>query len=185
MGARRSALFGLAAVAVLYLFIMAAIMLSPWFSWWDNALSDLGNVSTSPVAVVFNVGLLIAGFLTVVYAVAGLRHYAPCSSWFLAVTGLSLQLVGGLNEAYGYLHFLVSAFLFLLLLASSLAYFAEKRSFLALLAPLGIIPWVLFFEHLVFPGAALPEIISSLVVVPWVISSAVISYKKGGGDDPS
>jgi hypothetical membrane protein len=180
MPERMSASFGIAAVVTLYASISASILLSPWFSWINNALSDLGNVGTSSAADVFNVGLLLAGLFTILYSVLSLRSQAPVASYFLAFTGFSLQLVGALNETYGGLHFDVSVILFVSLLASSLVYLAERRSPLALIALIGIIPWVMVFQNVVFVGEAIPEIISSLVVMPWIISTIVkaLRYKK-------
>lgn len=40
---------GIAAVVISYALIAASILLSPWFSWLNNALSDLGNTSSNAV----------------------------------------------------------------------------------------------------------------------------------------
>jgi len=165
-----AAYFFLAALA-LYSSIGISIVLSPWFSWTGNALSDFGNVSHSSVTPIFNVGLLATGFLLILYAMLSLKGTAPRTAWSLALTGFSLQLVGGLNENYGSLHFYVSMLLFLMLLVTSLIYLLEKRSKLALLALVAVIPWVLYFQQIFFQGEALPEFISSLAVLPWLASS--------------
>jgi len=174
----RSAFFGLAAIIVFYVFTALAVLLSPWFSWIANALSDLGNVSTSGAAAIFNFGLMASGFLLLLYSVIGLRVSAPVTSYLLAFTGLSLQFVGAFNETYGTLHLVVSVILFLSLLVSSLAYFAERRSYLALIVLFGIVPWVMLAYKIFFTGAALPEIFSSFLVMPWILST-IASVKKG------
>jgi len=178
MASRKGALFGLAAIMTLYLSIFLSILLSPWFNWLNNALSDLGHVGVSNAAYIFNSGLLLAGFFVILYSAISLKAEAPLTSYFLAFSGFSLQLVGTLNETYGGLHFAVSVLLFMSLLASSLVYFAERRSPLALLVLIAIIPWVMSFEQIVFSGQAIPEIISSIVVMPWIISTIGRALKK-------
>jgi hypothetical membrane protein len=159
------------AVLALYSSIGISVVLSPWFSWTGNALSDLGNVSHSSVAPIFNVGLLTTGFLLILYAMFSLRGTASKTAWSLALTGFSLQVVGGLNENYGILHFYVSVLLFLMLLVTSMIYLFEKKSKLALLVLVAVIPWLLYSQQIFFRGEALPELISSLVVLPWLMSS--------------
>jgi hypothetical membrane protein len=66
MNERKYALFGVVGPLVAYLFIGVSIVLSPWFSWWSNALSDLGHSVDSDVALLYNFGLLLAGFFMMI-----------------------------------------------------------------------------------------------------------------------
>ncbi|MEF8800541.1 MAG: DUF998 domain-containing protein [Halolamina sp.] len=61
--ARRS---GPVAAAVTIGSLLAATVISPTFSWWASALSDLGTTGTS--AWLFNGGLLVGGLLGLPYA---------------------------------------------------------------------------------------------------------------------
>ena len=59
--AKRYPLLGILAGVIAYSSIIIAILVSPWFSWLNNALSDLGNTSvqrniTSGSAAVFDGG---------------------------------------------------------------------------------------------------------------------------------
>ena len=66
MSERTYALFGVVGPLVAYFFIGLSIILSPWFSWSTDALSDLGHSVKSDVASLYNFGLLLAGFLLVI-----------------------------------------------------------------------------------------------------------------------
>ena len=70
------ALFGVVGPLVAYISIGVSIVLSPWFNWESNALSDLGHAIRSEVAPIFDFGLLLAGFLLMVYVVTAFRKHA-------------------------------------------------------------------------------------------------------------
>ncbi|MCL5068764.1 MAG: DUF998 domain-containing protein [Thaumarchaeota archaeon] len=64
----------IAAAVVAYVLIVTAVLISPWFSWYNNALSDLGNSAAqrniaSGADWVLNTGLVVAGVLTAVFGV--------------------------------------------------------------------------------------------------------------------
>lgn len=169
-------LLGMVGIAVLLISINVAISQAPWFNWVNNALSDLGNLNRGNAAI-FNVGLLSSGFLIALYALIGMRKHAPKSAYLLALTGFSMQLTGLLCENYGRIHYLVSILLFVSLLFSSLAYFAEKRYYPALIAILAIPIWIIHFQGIIVPGAAIPEIVSASLAFPWVIRSSIRAYR--------
>jgi len=176
MERRVASLFGMAAFIVLYGAIAASILQSPWFNWVDSALSDLGTLNHSS-GMLYNVGRLTSGLMVIIYSLIGMREHAPKSSYFLAFTGFSMQLVALICEIYGRMHFNASVLLFVMLLIASLAYFWEKRDFLALLGLLAVPLWVLHFQYVLVPGAAIPEIVSSFVVLPWVVKSSIKAYR--------
>jgi hypothetical membrane protein len=172
------ALLGLAGPVVAYIFIGVAIAQSPWFRWDGNALSDLGHSSWSSVAPVFNFGLLFTGFLIVAYALLSLRHSARWTSLALAVAAFSLQLVGAFNEVYGVLHYAVSILFFVSMGVASLVYAAERRSYLGVAAfAIGLAAWVLYWLDIYSSGVAVPEAVSTLAVMPWVMSTALRIYR--------
>jgi hypothetical membrane protein len=159
-------LLGLAPLATFYSSIAIAILISPWFNWVNNALSDLGHATRSGAAPVFNFGLVLTGALIIIYSLLCLSSHAKWTAYSFSFLGFAMQLVGTFNETYNPLHFYVSVLLFLSLLVCSLVYFAEKRCVLALITPLATIAWVLYFQGIFFKGAALPEIISSFAFLP-------------------
>jgi len=171
------ALFGLVAPLTAIIFIVVSIVLSPWFSWWSNALSDLGHSVDSEVAPLFNFGLLLSGFLTILYSITSFRNHAKYTSYFLVLTGLSLQLVATFDEVYGSLHFQVSVLFFAALCFASISYVVEKRSVLAVTAlVIGLSSWILYGLEIYSTGIAVPETISSMATVTWVMLSALRIY---------
>jgi hypothetical membrane protein len=165
------AVLGLAAPVVLCLFTGLSVILSPWFAWQANALSDLGNPANGEAAAaVFNSGLGVSGMLLLVYSVTCLKSQARKTSYALALTSVLLALVGVFSEAYGLLHTAVSVLMFVSLLCSSILYFAGTKSRLALVTVFAMLSWLLYIGGIT--GAAIPEIISWLAATPWIASSA-------------
>jgi hypothetical membrane protein len=174
---RDYALFGLLGPLTALLFIGISIILSPWFTWGNNALSDLGHSVNSDVAPLFNFGLLLSGFFTILYALTSFRNHAKYTSYFLALTGLALQLVATFNEVYKPLHFQVSVLFFLTLCFVSVSYIIEKRSVLAVVAlVIGFASWILYGMEIYSAGIAVPETVSSMVTSIWVVRSALRIY---------
>jgi hypothetical membrane protein len=174
---RNYALLGLVAPLIAIFFIVAAILLSPWFSWWSNALSDLGHSVNSEVAPLFNFGLLLSGFFLIVYSITSFRNHAKFTSYFLVLAGLSLQLVATFDEVYGSLHFQVSVLFFAVLGFASISYIIEKRSVLAFAALIiGSVSWILYGLEIYNAGIAVPETISSMATITWVMLSALRIY---------
>ncbi len=177
MNEKASILLGMIAPLVGFMSVLLSILLSPWFRWERNALSDLGHSMNSSVAPIFNGGLLLTGFVLLLYSVCALSKHAKWTGYFLAVCALSLQLVAAFDEVYGRLHFLVSVFFFVSLIPASLSYALEKRS---LLAAVGLAvaagSWLLYWTRAFSTGVAVPEALSTLAVTTWVFSSAVKAY---------
>jgi hypothetical membrane protein len=170
---RNYALLGLVAPLIAILFIAVSIALSPWFNWETDALSDLGHSLNSEVAPLFNVGLLLSGFLTIVFSVTSFRNHTKYTSYALILVGLALQLVATFDEIYKPLHFQVSVLFFAALGIASISYFIEKKSRLALAALIiGAVSWTLYGLETYSAGIAVPETISSMATVTWVMLAA-------------
>jgi len=185
---RNYALLGILAPLTAIIFISAAILLSPWFSWGSNALSDLGRsadielMPKSEVAPLFNFGLLLCGFLMILYSFTSFRKHAKYTSYVLVIAALSLQLVAAFDEVYGSLHFLVSVLFFVALGFASISYCVEKRSVLAFAAlVIGSVSWLLYGLEIYSAGIAVPETVSSMATVLWVMLSALRIYLHKSG----
>lgn len=179
MKERNYALLGVAAPLVAFIFIAVSIALSPWFSWGSSALSDLGHSVSSSVAPLFNFGLLLCGFLMIVYSFTCFRKYAKYSSYTLVLAGLSLQLIATFDEVYRPLHFIFSVLFFASIGLASLTYFIEKKSKLALVALIvGALSWILYGLDFYSAGIAVPETISAVAVVSWVMLYAFRIYSQ-------
>lgn len=172
------ALLGVIGPLVAYASIEVSIARSPWFSWENNALSDLGHAIKSEAAPIFNLGLLLAGFLIAIYAVTIFRNHAKYTSLSLMASAFSLQLVATFNEVYVSLHNVVSVLFFISMGITSLGYAIEKRSALAAIAfIIGLGSWILYGVGIYHAGVAVPETISSIAVTPWIIYSTFKIYR--------
>ncbi|MCW4034999.1 MAG: DUF998 domain-containing protein [Candidatus Bathyarchaeota archaeon] len=170
------ALFGFFGPLVLYVSIAASAVLSPWFSWETNMLSDLGNTTTSDVAALFNGGMLLSGFLLMIYAFTAFKAHAKYSSYCLLASTFFVQLIAVFNESYGQLHFFAAVPHFLFLSLTSLVYTVEKRSRLALATfSVAMLSWLIYALGIFNIGIAVPETISKIVVA-WIMYSAIRIY---------
>ena len=177
MNERNYAFFGVVGPVVAYLFIIVSIMLSPWFSWSTDALSDLGHAVRSDVAPLFNFGLLLAGFFIMIYSITAFRDHAKYASYCLLISAFLLQLVATFDEVYVFLHFLVSVLFFVSFGFASITYALERKSILAAVAFTIVLgSWILYFAGIYSAGVAVPETISSVAVVSWVMLSAFRIY---------
>ena len=62
---------------------------------------------------------------------------------------------------------------------ASLTYYIEKKSVLALVAlVVGLVSWLLYGLEIYSAGIAVPETISSIATVTWVMLDALKIYKK-------
>lgn len=178
MSQRVYALFGILGPLLVYVTIAISLAVSPWFSWQTNALSDLGHSVNSSAAPIFNFGLLISGFLLIIYSLTVFKKYAKYSSYFLLVSTFFVQLISVFNETYGSIHYAVAVPHFLMLSATSIVYSVEKRSFLAAGTFLAVMfCWLLYALNLFGIGIAVPETVSKLVLL-WILYSAVQIFSK-------
>ena len=177
MNEKNFALFGIAGLLVAYLSIAISISLSPWFTWRNNVLSDLGHSTGSDVAYIFNLGLLLAGFLILIYSIKVLGKRAKYTSISLGLSAFFLHLISTFDEIYGHYHYLVSVAFFISIIISSIVFSIEKRSSIGFISVIsGLLTWMLHFVGLNNLGVAVPETISSAVFSSWIIVSAVEIY---------
>ena len=177
MDSRFYALFGIFGPLVVYLSIIVSLFLSPWFNWEINALSDLGHAVNSEVASIFNFGLLIAGFLLMIYSVTIFRKNAKYSSYCLLISTFFIQLLATFNEIYGNLHNFVAIPHFILLSLTSIVYTFENKSRLAMITFLLVmLSWLIYVLRIFNIGIAFPETMSKLVIL-WIMYSAFCIYR--------
>ncbi|MCL2173329.1 MAG: DUF998 domain-containing protein [Candidatus Bathyarchaeota archaeon] len=167
--------------------IGVAVLFYPEFSWFGNALSDLGVVS-GVSAPVFNFGLLAAGLFCFFFAVFGLFDHFKDSfvgrvgSIVFAVAAVWLMAIGVFNESFWPIHFIVAAAFFVTLpfalLILTVALYRRQEVKLAVFTLISsfvaALPWLLLFIVRYVSNVAIPEIISSLTVSIWIV---VLSYR--------
>lgn len=170
------ALFGIFGPVVVYFSIGASLVLSPWFGWQGNALSDLGHSIKSDVAPLFNFGLLLAGFFLIVYASTVFKKHAKYSSVCLLVSAFLIQLLATFNMVYGSLHYAVAVPHFVMLSVTSIVYAIERRSTIAFTTFLIVlVSWILYALGVLDIGIAIPEAISKIVIA-WIMISGIKIY---------
>ena len=176
---------GVAAVAVAFAGILAAVASAPWFSWASNALSDLG-VAGGLTAALFNYSLLAAGVLALPFAwwlaaTADSRFGVLTAAGF-AVTGACMAGVG-LFPSDTSLHFPAAAGTYLgltytLALDASDAVHAgaTRRALAGLWGALGHVTmwltWAVAGPAVGVDGLALPEVAGALLLAAWVVATA-------------
>jgi hypothetical membrane protein len=157
-----------------------SIMLSPWFSWTHNALSDLGVSGAAPI---FNSGLMVTGILIAIFAVSLARaedgsrlNLAGAAS--LIVMGVSIVGVGVFTEEFTFMHTLFSLITFVLLIVSSILFgihfiSSQETRILGVLAlPSGILSIIVWFA-VKTPGLAIKEALTAIPAFGWYIALAV------------
>src|SRR3972149_4431337 len=183
---RSSMLFGIAGLCgivgpiISLSFIEIAIIYSPWFNWFKNALSDLG---VHEAALIFNSGLIIGGILTTIFAIGLMPIFRKqvlgfIGSFTRGLSSISLCAIGIFPESAGRIHFYISVCFFSLLVISlffigvALVRKSSQRyfGFFSILAGLvAAAAWVIPHE-----GVAIPEITASVAGSVWAI---VLSIK--------
>ena len=160
--------------------VVAATMISPWFRWDTNAVSELG---VGEVSLLFNSAMWLGGVLGFVFAL-GLRKYlvgnrhGNTGSFLIMLSSVCLFLVGVFTITFLAAHAVV-AFGFFLLVPIGILMIgfgdggkATKMLSLAtgsaaLLAILVLPLIILFLPFKV--GFAVPEITQGLIIAVWTI----------------
>ena len=177
---RQFTVLGLAAAVAAYPFILISITLSPWFGVYDNALSDLGNtVTNGSVGYIFNLGLITAGGLMLVFSVLLLRDAANRKLpgvWVasLMLTSSDLILVGIFPENAGSIHGTVSLVFFIMSILTILAY--SIVSWLSKSAKIGaialtfvILSSLVWLVEWPWTGVAIQEISTAVMSSTWLV----------------
>ena len=198
---RFAGLCGIIGPLIALIGIVTAILVSPWFNWLTNALSDLGHPwmlggsngtpGVNPAAPIFNTGLSLAGLITLVMTIWLIRHQVfersvigIIAAILLTIAQFFLIAIGVFHEGFGYTHFIVSVGFFVTLLIAGMIYgvrlMQEKHLrligivafFLALVSAL---IWVAYYLNVLpFTGVAIPEIISAITAIIWVYPLCIL-----------
>jgi hypothetical membrane protein len=194
----RHTLVGFLAPLIALVAIFIAIMMSPLFTWENNALSDLGHYTRTDlgpnqfiVAIIFNAGLILTALLMLYFV---LTFYKPLQDLptkigilILGISCFFLVLIGIFSENAGQIHFWVSVGFFFTFpfamwaIALSWLRFPELRwfSILSFIVPfLSLYIWPAHFaEILPWTGEALPELITALSAIGWIWIINFLQYK--------
>lgn len=179
-----SGLCGIVGSILTLAMVFVATIISPWFRWDTNALSEMG---IGEVSLIFNSAMIIGGFFNFLFAlgireklgVEGLRKYGVA---LIMLGSVSLALVGVFTVSYPILHGIVALGTFILPPTGFILIgFSSKQSTMkkfsiitgiAALMTILILPLIL----LILPfnvGFAVPEIIEGLIVAAWIITMGI------------
>lgn len=181
---RLGGLCGIIGSAFTIIMVFAATILSPWFQWDTNALSELG---VGEVSLLFNSAVIIGGILFFFFAL-GIREHlsggrsARAGTILVMFSAISLALVGVFTLEYPTLHGIVSLCYFVLApVGFILIGFGTKENRLkklsigtgmVALVMILILPLIL----LTFPfkiGFAVPEMAEALIMSAWLLFMGV------------
>jgi hypothetical membrane protein len=172
-------ILGIVGATIGYPLIAITILLSSWFNFYDNALSDLGNLEINmPVAELFNISLIMTGVLISIFGGTILfqHHSWKYIIWTIPLTiaGIELSLIGGFPENVGNLHYIFSVAFFATTVITLLVYSysswplgTPKIGALALL--FGITSAFIWFVEWPWKGVAIQETISAIFASIWLI----------------
>lgn len=176
-------IIGIAAALAAYPFILASIALSPWFNVYNNALSDLGNtVTNGSVGYVYNVGLITAGALVLIFAALLLRAgpHLKLAVWTvpLMIASFDLALVGVFSENAGSIHGVVSEVFFAMIVITMLTFSyvswplgSPRIGAVALV--FGILSSFIWFAKWPWTGVAIQETVTSGMTAIWLLLVAL------------
>ena len=199
---RIGSLAGIASPIIGILMVLLSIYFSPWFSWQENALSDLGveQAGGTQIAIyLFNIGMIIAGSLIALFVVLT-RSSLPnnrrnkIAYAILFIGGINLALVGIFTENFPMVHRTVALMYFVTtpisLMIIGSGKIASDRTFglfsigagaVALVVILGLVfSTVGISIGEIYPkGAAIPEFIEAVILGMWIGIAGIRIFKTG------
>lgn len=110
-------LLALGPITILSLMIALSIVFYGGWSPVTNVLSDLGSPHAGVSLILFNLALLITGYMIVILAVLYVARADIVGALILATASFTVLPVAVLNASYGIVHDISSATLFLALAA--------------------------------------------------------------------
>jgi len=173
---RTAGVCGVLTPVIVLTLILLAIYYSPWFSWTENALSDLGVQGTA--AILFNSSLVVGGVLTIIFAI-GLREIllnktlGRIGTLILILDATILCAVGIFPETAGVIHLYVSVAFFVLFPISlffigvAMMHEPSERKLGLFTVIAGIVTATVWM--LPWRAVAIPEIIAALAASVWSI----------------
>ena len=169
---RIAGMCGMFIPVVIFTSLGVSIASSPWFTWTQHALSDLGIQENT--AALFNYGMIFGGILALIFSFGLMKVLSKkLGAYVLALSSLALIGIGVFPETIFTLHFLTSASFFVLLaialmiigLTSRQNSFERIMGLFALLLVVVSIGSTVFLFH--FDGIAISEALSCFPAFIW------------------
>lgn len=170
---------GILGATAAYPFIAISIALSPWFNFYNHALSDLGNLALNgPTGWIYNIGLMVSGFLVASFSsLVSLRNpFWKYLIWTvpLAAAGVDLAMIGFFPEDAGRIHLIVSVAFFALIdvtmfLYSYASWPLGSPAIGAVALVFGMVSAAIWFVGWPWRGVAIQEAVTSAMMAIWLI----------------
>jgi hypothetical membrane protein len=200
------ALCGIIGPLIGFLLLSIAIIISPWFNWVTNALSDLGHPAMiggingipgiNPVAPIFNSSLILTGIAGIIFGIHLTFYFRQNKCLLGLIGGLVFILSMGMLAAVGVFHegiliphiiaalvYFVGLVISTLLVGIPLTFRASPRKEGILTSAIGIVVTITtvawFLDLLPWPGAALPEIMLVISGYIWILVVGIRLYRFG------
>jgi hypothetical membrane protein len=202
---RWAGLYGMLAPIIALSCIGISIALSPWFSWTENWLSDLGGYpggepvwsSQGASSVIFNLGLVVAGILGMVFAIGVMASgmmttgSGRMGARFLLLDSVALIGVGvfpltiiALHEIFAVTFFLLALVSFLLIGIGFLRASQKRMGWFTIgLLAFGMISIPLFMMDRPWGNNAIAEIIPVISVSVFLIVFGLKLFRKDQVDE--
>ena len=181
-------LIGFFAPFIALIGIMVSIAISPNFTWWGNALSDLGHYTRTDLgdlqlfsAIIFNTGLIVTGLMMLYFSISFIRKLGDditkIGLLIFVASCIFLIAIGVFSENFSPTHFYVSVGFFLTfpfaMWAVMLSWlrFPNLRWFavVSLVIPfVSLLMWTDLGMGSIWVGVAIPEIVTALSAIVWV-----------------
>lgn len=171
-------IIGISGALIAYPFIIISIIFSPWFNFYNNALSDLGNAVHGSTALFYNIGLILSGFFTAAAAISISINHRSWKYWIWAIplilAGLDLSLIGFFPENAGNIHLIVSVIFFVsialtMLIYSYISWPLSTPALGGLSLIFGIVSIVIWVVNMPWKGVAIQETLTSAMAAIWLI----------------
>ena len=168
-----------------FFIVFIAISYAPWFSWTNNALSDLGRQGNE--AIIFNNGLMITGLLILLfsrglYEIAIKNFWGKLGSIIHIIASLFLFLIGLFNINITPWHFYVSVGFFVTLPIAIIIYsiylYQSKMPFFALIGWIFSVTALLIWT-LNWSSVAIPEATSAGLCSIWHFLISYFMWNNG------
>ncbi|NJE10491.1 DUF998 domain-containing protein [Thermococcus sp. MAR1] len=116
---------------VYWLFVAWSISRNPWFSFWKNALSDLGGPEANSPWI-YNCGLVVTAALILAFSVylilSAVNKLQTVGSSYISISAIFLALIGVFHEGTSP-HVFVSTYFFIQFFVGALFYgLGSKKS---------------------------------------------------------
>ncbi len=171
---RIAGICGILIPVVIFTCLGLSLASSPWFTWTQHALSDLGIQENT--AVLFNNGMILGGILILIFSLGLIKILTrKIGAYLLALSSLGLIGIGLFPETIFTLHFFTSASFFVLLTFALLIIgvtsiqnsYGKTMGILALVLAIIAISSTVFLFHM--DGIAITEALSCFPAFIWCL----------------